>query len=397
MSGLLNMLSSALGGGGGNHGHSHDGGHGHSHGGGHGHAHDDHGHSHGGQGGHGHQCSGHGHSHGGQESDHGHSHAGGAHGHEEHGHSHGDGQQCNHAHELPPLPPHTGPLQTSGDIDRVRIMHVFQRFFVVFSAPEGKQKLRDAVARKEEPESATQLVLKQLFQTVGVEGEFGVQYLRQFSTPQGHQKDPNMWFMYMRLVQFESMVCDEAELSPEEFQKKLETFRANQARAMAQQQGHDHGHGDGDHGHSHGPQQPRAPAMDDAERQRIIEAARKAQEQMAKMTPEQRTKMAAAAQKQMLAVKSANPNMSPPEMARLVSEKMMNLQKLVSDYGIESPELTGALEKLDIAIKEQVGAGGLLSAPAAAAAAPVVSGPPKPAVLDDLEDELTMRPTVDRS
>lgn len=238
-------------------------------------------------------------------------------------------------------------------------------FHSILQTPEAKERLKAAVRNRRKPEEETAKIMKEAFVKVGIDGDYGLGYLRQAASK--FRDDPHFLQVFMRFSQFESMVCDEAELSPQEFQAKLQVMRAN---AMRQQQQH-----------QHRAQMP----TDPAERQRILEAARQAQAQMASMTPAQRSLMMRAAQQSLASVRSTNPGMSPQEMSRIVSEKMQELQRLIAESGLSSPELHKALEELHIEVSD------VTAAPAPSAAA---APPPAP---EGIEDELTMRPTVDRS
>lgn len=262
----------------------------------------------------------------------------------------------------------------------------------------GKKRMKDAVAAGKKPEQEVEAILKETFLAIGVDGDYGCQYLK---NEDNFKSEPSMAFNVSRFSDFQAMICDEATMTQEEFEAKIMKMREEHMKKMQEQQhGHSHGPG-GTCQHSHGAAP--APAMDPEARKRIIEAARLAQQQMASMTPAQRAVMARAAQTTLASIRTATPGLSPAEMSRMVSDKMLELQRLVADHGFGSPELTAALGKLNIAIDEHT------SSVSSAAAVPSASssfagvgagagaGGPASSVADGVEEELQVRVAVDRS
>lgn len=272
---------------------------------------------------------------------------------------------------MPPLEAYTGPPRTSGEITKFHLVHVFQAFHEFVMTPEGRKRLKDAVAAKRKPEDETAAILREKFLTVGFDGDYGMSVLKR--AHQDFQDDPFVMQLLNRFAQLDSLVCDQAELSPEDFAKKLQGMREQQMRTMKAH-------------YERQQQMQRQQAVDPAERQRILEAARQAQARMAAMTPEQRAMMAKMAQQQMAEIRTANPNMTQQEMSRLVSARMQDLQKLVSTSGVMTPELEAAMSKLNTLVAEA----------SSAAEAPATGAPP-PSSKEDEDEELMMRPTLDRS
>lgn len=265
----------------------------------------------------------------------------------------------------------------------MHVMHMFRGFQDRTQAPEGKKRIKDAVAAKKKAEDEVVAIMKEIFETIGIDGNYGAAFMK--DGPQHFKEHPQIAMLCMRFVQYQALLCDEAELSPEDFQKKLERMQQE-----AHTHGQGHAHGDS---HAHG---AAAPAMDPEARKRIIEAARLAQEQMAAMTPEQRARMARAAQQTLVSVRSESPGLSPAELSRRVSEKMMVLQKMIKDYGMESPQLTEAFSQLNVLV-EETAEGGASAVPGHAHAPIPSSGGRGRVGGGEEEEELVVRAAVDRA
>ncbi|KAI8541304.1 hypothetical protein RHMOL_Rhmol08G0051500 [Rhododendron molle] len=103
-----------------------------------------------------------------------------------------------------------GEYQSSGMLSRDQLLHLFDRFSFLTSQPEVKKRIADAVDDKQEAVAVTTELQEEIFLEMGVDikglgREVNIQSYRPFVA------DPR-----------EEMACEEAELGPDQFSKKLQ-------------------------------------------------------------------------------------------------------------------------------------------------------------------------------
>lgn len=250
------------------------------------------------------------------------------------------------------------------------MIHIFLNLKAKAGTAEVKTAVKEALGTEGKSREVLEGVLATCAAPVGYEGPYVLKFARD------HARDPTHIGMLSRqLGLFIDMMIDEQRLSPEDFAKKIHELRMAQMREQMA---------------AHQPA-PSGPPMSAEEKAKIIEAAREAQRMMASMSPHQRTMLASAAQNHMASLSQENPGLSPQERSRLVSEKMGQLHKMIKEGGIDSPQLSEALRKLNVVVDaaSQAAAG----QPAAAAAAA-----PRPAPRPtDEDDDIGAPTTMDRS
>lgn len=105
-------------------------------------------------------------------------------------------------------------LQTSGALSREVFIKFATQCKSTFSSPEFLLELTDAVkTKKENPDDHIEKMQFQLFQSLGIQGHFGMNQLRLIQRRFG--QDADVMQAFMELVSSEEQVLDQIELSPE--------------------------------------------------------------------------------------------------------------------------------------------------------------------------------------
>ncbi|KAE9466414.1 hypothetical protein C3L33_01708, partial [Rhododendron williamsianum] len=128
-----------------------------------------------------------------------------------------------------------GEYQSSGMLSRDQLLHLFDRFSFLTSQPEVKKRIADAVDDKQEAVAVTTKLQEEIFLEMGVEFRMdsSVFTVKQFTDIHPHLiRDGafNIFLVsvvvfYVVLLPFvvlEEMACEEAELGPDQFSKKLQ-------------------------------------------------------------------------------------------------------------------------------------------------------------------------------
>ncbi|KAK8710301.1 hypothetical protein V6N13_145633 [Hibiscus sabdariffa] len=110
-------------------------------------------------------------------------------------------------------------LQKSGTLSREQLVYLFDRFSLLISQPDFKQRIVEAVNDKQEPVAVTTAVQEEIFLEMGVDPSFGLACLGKVNIT--YENDRDLLTRYYRFVANEELACDEAELGPEEFAEKL--------------------------------------------------------------------------------------------------------------------------------------------------------------------------------
>eukprot|EP00892_Ulva_mutabilis_P001637 jgi/Ulvmu1/11474/UM077_0018.1 len=126
-------------------------------------------------------------------------------------------------------------LQTSGDLPRDAFMEFAKKSIVAMSSAEFNSELTDAVKnRGENPDDLIEKTQFQLFESLGIQGHFGMSQLKHIQRRFG--KDADVMQLFMELVSAEEAVLDQAELSPESLaakqavMKQMQQFQVSMAK-----------------------------------------------------------------------------------------------------------------------------------------------------------------------
>ncbi|GMH06851.1 hypothetical protein Nepgr_008691 [Nepenthes gracilis] len=119
--------------------------------------------------------------------------------------------------------------QSSGMLSREQLFYLFDRFAYLTSNPDVKKRIADAVNDKQEAVAVTTAIQEEIFLEMGVDPGFGLACLGKVNMV--YDNDRDLMIRFYGFVAKEEMVCDEAELGPDEFAEKME----NQQRLQNQQ------------------------------------------------------------------------------------------------------------------------------------------------------------------
>ncbi|XP_058179420.1 uncharacterized protein LOC131298130 [Rhododendron vialii] len=113
-----------------------------------------------------------------------------------------------------------GEYQSSGMLSRDQLLHLFDRFSFLTSQPEVKKRIADAVDDKQEAVAVTTELQEEIFLEMGVDPRFGLACLGKVNM--AYESDQDLMVHFYRFVVQEEMACEEAELGPDQFSKKLQ-------------------------------------------------------------------------------------------------------------------------------------------------------------------------------
>ncbi|KAG5534703.1 hypothetical protein RHGRI_022735 [Rhododendron griersonianum] len=113
-----------------------------------------------------------------------------------------------------------GEYQSSGMLSRDQLLHLFDRFSFLTSQPEVKKRIADAVDDKQEAVAVTTKLQEEIFLEMGVDPRFGLACLGKVNM--AYESDQDLMIHFYRFVVQEEMACEEAELGPDQFSKKLQ-------------------------------------------------------------------------------------------------------------------------------------------------------------------------------
>lgn len=110
-------------------------------------------------------------------------------------------------------------LQNYGMLSREQLVYLFDRFSVLVSQPDVKERIVEAVNDKQEPVAVTTAIQEEIFLEMRVDPSFGLACLGKVNMT--YENDQDLMVRYYRFIANEELACDEAELGPEEFAERL--------------------------------------------------------------------------------------------------------------------------------------------------------------------------------
>ncbi|KAK0588872.1 hypothetical protein LWI29_006499 [Acer saccharum] len=114
----------------------------------------------------------------------------------------------------------TRQLQSSGMLSRQQLLYLFNRFSFLTSKPDVKKRVADAVNEKKEAVAVTTEIQEEIFLEMGVDPRFGIANLGKVNMT--YENDQDLMIQFYKFVATEEVVCDEAELGPDEFTERMD-------------------------------------------------------------------------------------------------------------------------------------------------------------------------------
>ncbi|XP_024369183.1 uncharacterized protein [Physcomitrium patens] len=126
-------------------------------------------------------------------------------------------------------------LQSEGMLTKEQLLQLFRDFSSVLDQPETKSRIADAIKDEQEAVNVTTEIQEELFLKMGVDPKFGIECLGKVNTV--YSDDRDLMIQFYQFVSREEMACEEAELGPEAFARKMEEVKKSQQqqRGMLQQ------------------------------------------------------------------------------------------------------------------------------------------------------------------
>ncbi|XP_047311295.1 uncharacterized protein LOC124914737 [Impatiens glandulifera] len=111
--------------------------------------------------------------------------------------------------------------QNSGMLSRDQLLHLFDRFAFLTSQPDVKTRIAGAVNNdNQEAVAVTTAIQEEIFVEMGIDPRFGLACLGKVNMV--YENDQDLMIRFYGFVFREELACDEAELGPENFSKKME-------------------------------------------------------------------------------------------------------------------------------------------------------------------------------
>ncbi|KAF6161476.1 hypothetical protein GIB67_009355 [Kingdonia uniflora] len=111
-------------------------------------------------------------------------------------------------------------LQSEGMLSKEQLIHFFKRFSYLTSLPDVKKRIADDVRDHQEGDTVTTAIQGEILLEMGVDPRFGIAYLGKINTV--YENDRDLIIKFYEFVAKEEMVCDEAELDPNELAAKIQ-------------------------------------------------------------------------------------------------------------------------------------------------------------------------------
>ncbi|KAM6549575.1 hypothetical protein CsatB_021251 [Cannabis sativa] len=104
-------------------------------------------------------------------------------------------------------------------LSREQLLHLFNRFSYLTSQPDVKKRIADAVQDQQEPVAVTTNIQEEIFLEMGIDPSFGISCLGKVNTT--YESDQELMIQFYKFVAKEEMVCDEAQLGPDEYAERM--------------------------------------------------------------------------------------------------------------------------------------------------------------------------------
>eukprot|EP01147_Barroeca_monosierra_P004199 gene4199-6545_t len=121
-----------------------------------------------------------------------------------------------------PALPLVGDLQHTGMLTKDQILIFCDKIKAQAQLPETKQRFKDLIAQGKPVEDAIVPLEKEVFLQMSIEPSHGQSCLKQVITT--YQHDPQVMVAFQGMMEIQTLLCDEAELTPEQFQQRLSDF-----------------------------------------------------------------------------------------------------------------------------------------------------------------------------
>ncbi|KAL9245926.1 hypothetical protein vseg_019522 [Gypsophila vaccaria] len=123
-----------------------------------------------------------------------------------------------------------GNAQSTGMLSRDQLLHLFSRFSSLTSLTHVKKRIADAVIDQQEAVAVTTAIQEEIFLEMGIDPGFGIGCLGKVNMV--YENDRDLMIRFYEFVAKEEMACDEAELGPDEFAKKMDSQHNLQAQQL---------------------------------------------------------------------------------------------------------------------------------------------------------------------
>lgn len=110
-------------------------------------------------------------------------------------------------------------VQNGGMLSKEQLIYLFSRFSYLTSQPDVKKRISDAVKDKQEAVDITTASQEEILNDMGVDPRFGIACLGKVSHV--YENDQDLMIKFYGFVAKEEIVCDEAELEPDELAEKM--------------------------------------------------------------------------------------------------------------------------------------------------------------------------------
>eukprot|EP00898_Chlorokybus_atmophyticus_P001944 jgi/Chlat1/2750/Chrsp187S02937 len=126
-------------------------------------------------------------------------------------------------------------LQRDGMLSKEKLMEFMEACVKLYSNPEVKSKLAEAAKTGKVVEDQVNKLQTKLFESIGVDGRFGLACLARVTTV--YKDDRELLTKFMQFVAIEELICDEAEKGPEYVRQKMQQAQARVQQGGFQRQG----------------------------------------------------------------------------------------------------------------------------------------------------------------
>ncbi|KAF5755231.1 hypothetical protein HanPI659440_Chr17g0681261 [Helianthus annuus] len=106
-------------------------------------------------------------------------------------------------------------------LSREQLLYLFDRFNTLTSQPDVKKRIADAVNDNQEAVAVTTAIQEEILKEMGVDPTHGLACLGKINME--YENDQDLMISFYKFVAKEEMVCEEAELGPDEYAERLQS------------------------------------------------------------------------------------------------------------------------------------------------------------------------------
>ncbi|XP_078447257.1 plant/protein [Wolffia australiana] len=125
----------------------------------------------------------------------------------------------------------SGPSSPGGMLSREQLNQLFDRFAFLTSQPDVKKRIKEAVDDNQEAVAVTTAIQEEILTEMGINPRFGISCLGKVNGT--FENDKDLMIQFYRFIAMEEMACDEAELEPEEFSRRILSHQKLQEQQLA--------------------------------------------------------------------------------------------------------------------------------------------------------------------